>query len=1068
MLKFIISLGLTAGLTLFIHAATVPTWFDGFDVSVNSTDPNFEATNPRQGGSPVPLNYVTAGVPVGQEWRHQLFGGGGPLQLAGSRAVHTLVSPNHDFSGVSGNDILGKKISVIVDAYTNNAGGSYFTLAAVTVGSSSPTQQHNTPGAGFSVVFIEDTFGGNGNFIQIWDGTSLLGNLIANPAGAGAANLELLIDDPGDGNPFDGIGNTSITVLVNGSNLGTFNKATGGYTANYITLEGADQKFGAGTATHTFDNLTVFTEEGPVTNTNFYISSSTGNDGNTGLSPSQAWATFTNINAEILGAGTTVHLKRGDSWLNSKLEITGKGAPGNPITLTAYGEGTPPLITGINLTDESCIVWNNPSHARVDSLHCKDAKIGLYFRFTGGSTDGTGEMFNNQDVHVSGCHFENMDERWSDQNGDINVSPPFELSWGAGIWLGGSIPSPPGGPWPSESTLILNDFSVTHCGFEQVSTGLGNGFYFPAAYRSRFTNFRFEDSWVTGCENGSFALFFVDGGHAKRIDTWLGGNGFYSTGTTAGFLQDCKNFLVEDCQFAGNIRPATSNDGVGFDIEGHCENVTVRKCVMHDNDGGGFLVLNTGGFNENISLEDLTIWNNCRNPRQDSRRQNKELRYAGNPSPPNPANYGSLVNTGVYLGTDVGTGPAAGTLAVYDDFGDWSDDCSPSGMRTGTSWSSVSSRPDCWEFTSTTEGWGNTNDISGFAWSGGALVGTSAGVDPYIESAPTWANSRERRWVRVSMSSTAGTVGQIFFQKETDASWTPEKSVTFSVIPDGVLRTYVVDLGASAEYDGVITKWRLDPSTESNSTLVIDEFCSEESPYLQSVVAIDDRTLDLRFSQAMARDGGAFDPANFALSGPGLGTVSAQPDHVSLVATSTGPVYRLTWSSGGMNGLDAILTAANATDARGNPLWSGSLLALVTQPGIEADTDNDGMGDEWEVANGLNPSDPSDANIDSDGDGATNVEEFKADTDPMDSNSNLRILVLEDPTGDLNSIRVVWPSSPNVQYTIESSNDLIQWNLQTPTPLPGTGSAMERFLTPSGDTYFLRIEATRLTPLLAP
>lgn len=40
------------------------------------------------------------------------------------------------------------------------------------------------------------------------------------------------------------------------------------------------------------------------------------------------------------------------------------------------------------------------------------------------------------------------------------------------------------------------------------------------------------------------------------------------------------------------------------------------------------------------------------------------------------------------------------------------------------------------------------------------------------------------------------------------------------------------------------------------------------------------------------------------------------------------------------------------------------------------DTDKDGMPDEWEKANGLNPNDPSDANEDCTGDGYTNIEKY--------------------------------------------------------------------------------------------
>ena len=40
------------------------------------------------------------------------------------------------------------------------------------------------------------------------------------------------------------------------------------------------------------------------------------------------------------------------------------------------------------------------------------------------------------------------------------------------------------------------------------------------------------------------------------------------------------------------------------------------------------------------------------------------------------------------------------------------------------------------------------------------------------------------------------------------------------------------------------------------------------------------------------------------------------------------------------------------------------------------DTDGDGMPDDWERANGLDPNDPTDANKDCTGDGYTNIEKY--------------------------------------------------------------------------------------------
>ncbi|MDD3603724.1 MAG: choice-of-anchor Q domain-containing protein, partial [Kiritimatiellae bacterium] len=59
-----------------------------------------------------------------------------------------------------------------------------------------------------------------------------------------------------------------------------------------------------------------------------------------------------------------------------------------------------------------------------------------------------------------------------------------------------------------------------------------------------------------------------------------------------------------------------------------------------------------------------------------------------------------------------------------------------------------------------------------------------------------------------------------------------------------------------------------------------------------------------------------------------------------------------------------------------------------TDPNSAADTDNDGMSDDWEIWYGLDPNDPSDATGDADLDGWTNAEEFDADTIPYDALSH--------------------------------------------------------------------------------
>lgn len=57
-----------------------------------------------------------------------------------------------------------------------------------------------------------------------------------------------------------------------------------------------------------------------------------------------------------------------------------------------------------------------------------------------------------------------------------------------------------------------------------------------------------------------------------------------------------------------------------------------------------------------------------------------------------------------------------------------------------------------------------------------------------------------------------------------------------------------------------------------------------------------------------------------------------------------------------------------------DPLQMGGYPEYKGTPRV--DTDGDGMPDEWEIANGLDPKDPSDANKDCTGDGYTNIEKY--------------------------------------------------------------------------------------------
>ena len=266
MKKIALLLGMTAigGATSAQNVYT-PYWYDGFDAGPTS-DINLDVST-RQGGVDAGTRYAT-NLASGFEWQHQMFGTG-PLQLAATGGLApALVSPDFNFVGTSGSgEIIGKKIQVVVDTLTNIGAGNYYTQAAVTVGGSSTLSTAGTAGGGFSVAIVEDGNFGNGNFLQVWDGDSLIGNAIANPAGSGGGFLEIFVEDPTDGNPWNGAGAIEFSVFIDGTNVvapgWSFSLTPADYTSNYITLQGDGEAINFALATHTFDDLTVSTAPVP-------------------------------------------------------------------------------------------------------------------------------------------------------------------------------------------------------------------------------------------------------------------------------------------------------------------------------------------------------------------------------------------------------------------------------------------------------------------------------------------------------------------------------------------------------------------------------------------------------------------------------------------------------------------------------------------------------------------------------------------------------------------------------------------------------------------------------------
>ncbi len=109
------------------------------------------------------------------------------------------------------------------------------------------------------------------------------------------------------------------------------------------------------------------------------------------------------------------------------------------------------------------------------------------------------------------------------------------------------------------------------------------------------------------------------------------------------------------------------------------------------------------------------------------------------------------------------------------------------------------------------------------------------------------------------------------------------------------------------------------------------------------------------------------------------------------------------------------------------PDGSGTIVnALMPSPGRSnvgtqpVDLDQDGIADDWELENGLDPNDPLDAFLDFDRDGVINLTEFVEGTNPNDEIEIIAatISLLED------EVRVRFNAIPDTRYQLEYTTDL--------------------------------------------
>jgi len=119
---------------------------------------------------------------------------------------------------------------------------------------------------------------------------------------------------------------------------------------------------------------------GAATASNYYVSSSSGSDGNPGTQ-AQPFQTLAKVNGLVLNPGDSVFFKRGDIW-NEQLIPGASGTSANPITYDAYGAGPAPLFTptiglaGASWTHNSENIYTTTLTTTIGSPQINNVQLG--------------------------------------------------------------------------------------------------------------------------------------------------------------------------------------------------------------------------------------------------------------------------------------------------------------------------------------------------------------------------------------------------------------------------------------------------------------------------------------------------------------------------------------------------------------------------------------------------------------------------------------------------------------------------------------------------------------------
>ena len=372
--------------------------------------------------------------------------------------------------------------------------------------------------------------------------------------------------------------------------------------------------------------------EANVSGTVYYLDSRSGNDANTGMSPSAAWKTLDKVSATTFDPGDLILLKS-SSVFRGQLWPKGSGTEGHPIRVDIYGGGVKPVINGDGLFEDAVLLKNQ------ENWEIANLEI----------TNTGAQRRERRGVHIA---LENYGEAHHiylrsltihDVNGVDEVKPNGGISY----------TSTSEGKASRFVDLRMENNEIYHV--------------------DRSGIFGWSDAWVRSKWNPSLAVV-VRGNSLYDI----GGDGIVVVATDGAVVENnvvghanqrsedynvaiwawsADNTLIQHNEAYGT---KGQRDGEGFDSDWNTKNTVIQYNYSHDNDGGFLLICNEGGHDPTESAGNtgtIIRYNISQNDRT------RGINIAG-----------PVKNTAIYNNT-IAVGPEyAVSLLLFSDWHGWGED----------------------------------------------------------------------------------------------------------------------------------------------------------------------------------------------------------------------------------------------------------------------------------------------------------------------------------------------------------------------------------------------------------